>query len=181
MTVPTVPEVSVRFADPDDAGRLIFYYRSPQLYSALLDQCREPVMPTRDELAEMLAGKDRMYGQLFALLNAAGTVLGFGGLRGCSLENLTGEIFLLLGDQQDYHAESAGGMLQFLLDRAFHRLHLNKVLAVGLVEEEQGWLTLLRNTGFQSCGVQREILYARGCWFDLETLSLKRETWVHAV
>jgi len=181
MTVRIAPDVSVRLADPDDAGRLIFYYRSPRLYSALLDQRRELVMATRDELAEMLAGKDRASGQLFALLNPAGTVMGFGGIRGSSLENLTGEIFLLLDEDRHYLEEPADGMLRFLLERAFNRLHLNKILAVGLTAEEQGWLTLLRKAGFQSCGIQREILYARGRWFDLETLTLKRESWAHAL
>ncbi|HOQ89670.1 MAG TPA: GNAT family N-acetyltransferase [Candidatus Hydrogenedentes bacterium] len=181
MTLQVSPDASVRAADPDDAGRLIFYYRSSRMYSALLDQRREPVMATRDELAEMLAGKDRLGGQLFALMDCSGSVIGFGGLRGASLENLTGEVFLLLRDDSDYAASSARGMLAFLLDRAFGRMHLNKVLAVGLVEEEEGWRTLLRETGFHSCGVQRQIVYARGRWFDLETFTLKQETWLNAV
>ncbi len=181
MTVRLAPEVSVRLADPDDAGRLVFYYRSPRLYSALLDQRREPVMATRDELADMLSGKDRTLGQLFALVRDTGAIMGFGGIRGSSLENLAGEIFLLLPDAPDYLTTAARLMLRFLLKRAFTRARLNKVLAVGLVDEEDTWLTLARSTGFQSCGIQRQVLYARGRWFDLETLTLKRENWSDAL
>ena len=44
----------IRTADPDDAGFLLEVYRTERPKAALLDGRREPVLPNRDELAEML-------------------------------------------------------------------------------------------------------------------------------
>jgi len=141
--------------------------------AALLDGRREPVLPSRDELAEMLASKDAGRNQFFAIEDTDGHVRGFCGLRGVSIEAVFCEIMVLLIDPADHAGPIGRETVQFLLDRAFGRMHLDKVLGTCL-DTEPELRALLAGSGFVSGGVQRQVLYSGGTWHDIETMARPR-------
>ena len=163
----------IRTADADDADFLLEVYRTGHPKAALLDPRREPVLPNRDELAEMLGSKDAGRNQFFAVEDSAGCVRGFCGLRGVSIEAVFCEIMVLLIDGADHGGPIGRETVQFLLDRAFGRLHLDKVLGACL-DSEPELRALLADSGFTSGGVQREVLYSGGEWHDIETMTRSR-------
>ena len=163
----------IRTADPDDADFLLEVYRTERPKAALLDAAREPVLPNRDELAEMLGATDAGRNQFFAVEDTAGRVRGFCGLRGVSIEAVFCEIMVLLIDPADHAGPVGRETVQFLLDRAFGRMHLDKVLGTCL-DSEPELHALLADSGFVSGGVQRQVLYSGGAWHDMETLTRLR-------
>ncbi len=163
----------IRTADPDDADFLLEVYRTARPKAALLDARREPVLPSRDELAEMLASKDAGRNQFFAVEDTAGCVHGFCGLRGVSIEAVFAEVMVLLIEEADHGGPIGRETVQFLLDRAFGRMHLDKVLGTCL-DSEPELRALLADTGFVSEGVQRQVLYSGGGWHDIETMTRPR-------
>ena len=160
----------IRTADPDDAEYLLEVYRTGHPKAALLDSRREPVLPNRDELAEMLGSKDAGRNQFFAVEDSTGCVRGFCGLRGVSIEAVFAEVMVLLIDESDHGGPVGRETVQFLLDRAFGRMHLDKVLGTCL-DSEPGLRALLADSGFISEGVQRQVLYFGGDWHDIETMT----------
>ncbi len=163
----------IRTADPDDAEFLLEVYRMERPKAALLDGRREPVLPSRDELAEMLGSKDVSRNQFFAVEDSDGRVRGFCGLRGVSIEAVFCEIMALLIDPADHAGPVGRETVQFLLDRAFGRMHLDKVLGTCL-DTEPELRALLADSGFVSGGVQRQVLYSGGAWHDIETMARSR-------
>jgi RimJ/RimL family protein N-acetyltransferase len=163
----------IRTADPDDADFLLEVYRTGRPKAALLDPRREPVLPNRDELAEMLGSKDAGRNQFFAVEDRAGCVRGFCGLRGVSIEAVFSEIMVLLIDEADHAGPIGRETVQFLLDRAFGRMHLDKVLGTCL-DSEPELRALLAGSGFVSEGIQRQVLYSGGDWHDIETMTRLR-------
>lgn len=163
----------IRTADPDDADFLLEVYRAERPRAALLDGRREPVLPNRDELAEMLGSKDAGRNQFFAVEDSEGCVRGFCGLRGVSIEAVFAEIMVLLIDGADHAGPIGRDAVQFLLDRAFGRMHLDKVLGTCL-DSEPELRALLADSGFVSGGVQRQVLYSGGEWHDIETMTRSR-------
>jgi RimJ/RimL family protein N-acetyltransferase len=163
----------IRTADPDDADFLLEVYRAERPRAALLDSRREPVLPNRDELAEMLGSKEAGRNQFFAVEDSVGHVRGFCGLRGVSIEAVFCEVMVLLIDTADHAGPVGRETVQFLLDRAFGRMHLDKVLGTCL-DSEPELRALLADSGFASGGVQRQVLYSGGVWHDIETMTRLR-------
>jgi RimJ/RimL family protein N-acetyltransferase len=163
----------IRTADADDADFLLEVYRMERPKAALLDQRREPVLPSRDELAEMLGSKEAGRNQFFAVEDGTGQVRGFCGLRGVSFEAVFCEVMVLLIDPADHAGPVGRETVRFLLDRAFGRMHLDKVLGTCL-DIEPELRALLAEMGFVSGGVQRQVLYSGGAWHDMETLTRLR-------
>ncbi len=163
----------IRTADPDDADFLLEVYSAGRPRAALLDPRREPVFPSRDELAEMLGSKDAGRNQFFAVEDRAGCVRGFCGLRGVSIEAVFCEVMVLLIHEADHAGPIGRETVQFLLDRAFGRMHLEKVLGTCL-DSEPELRALLAGSGFASGGVQRQVLYSGGDWHDIETMTRPR-------
>ena len=163
------PHGMVRTADPDDAPALLKAYRLAIPRAALLDPRREPVMPTQDELTEMLLGKEAAKGQFFTIEDLKGEIKGFCGLRGMNFEALFGEIILLFLNEEDTLTPLGADALAFLTDRAFGRMRLQKLL-VTCLDAEKRLRQCLCAAGFVSAGRQRQVLYSGGCWRDLETL-----------
>ena len=160
----------IRTADPDDADFLLEVYRGGGAKAALLDGRREPVLPNRDELAEMLGSKDAGRNQFFAVEDTEGRVRGFCGLRGVSIEAVFAEMMVLLLDDADHAGPIGSETVHFLLDRAFHRMHLHKVLGTCL-DTEPELRALLSASGFVSEGIQRCILHTGGAWHHIETMT----------
>jgi RimJ/RimL family protein N-acetyltransferase len=80
---------------------------------------------------------------------------------------------VLLIDELDHGGPLGRETVQFLLDRAFGRMHLDKVLGTCL-DSEPELRALLGDSGFVSGGIQRQVLYSDGGWHDIETMTRLR-------
>jgi RimJ/RimL family protein N-acetyltransferase len=160
----------IRGAEPDDAEALQRLYDLRRPRAALLDQRMECVLPTRDELAELLAKKEATQGQLFSVEDAQGDLVGFCSLRGAHPEARFAEAALLMLEDADYESPLADVALDFVVRRAFVQLRLNKVFAQCLGLEVALRECLVRNH-FASEGQRREVLYAGGKRHNLEALA----------
>lgn len=160
----------IRMAEADDAYELKRLYDS-RPRSALLDRRREVPSATADELRESLARHDRFGGVLYAVEDKEGVVRGFCTLRGIQVEMSYAEISLTLFDDEDYDTPLAEEVFTHLHRMAFDNKRLNKVISHCL-DTEPGYRRLLERRGFKSNGVQREILWARGRWHSMESMTL---------
>ncbi len=162
----------IRMAEPDDAPALHALYALEAPRSALLDKKREPLLPTRDELREMLGRKEAAaQGALFVVEDRAGVVHGFCGLRTLPPETPFGEASLLFLDETRVQGPLGNEAWAFIRERAFVRMQLRKVMTHCL-DRERPLREFFTAQGFKSNGVQRKVLYAAGRWHDLETLTL---------
>jgi len=161
----------LRTTDPDDAAALHRLYWMGVPRSALLDQRREPIMPTLDELRETLHSKEAAKGAFYTIEDTTGDIVGFCILRGMNREAAFGEFSLLLYDEAHYDSPLAHEIFDFARDRAFDRLSLRKILAHALDNETGLHQALLRH-GFQCNGVQRQVYWGAGRWHDVATFTL---------
>ena len=163
----------IRTADPDDAGDLLPLYdgRNPRAF--MLDRKREPIVPTRDELRELLAQKDPANGFFYVVEDVAGLIRGLAILRGFNPEALCSEIVIAMLDNADYEGPCAREALDFVMKQAFGRLWSNKLM-VHLLDTESACRAFLLDAGFELEGAQREVLYSGGCWHNLDCLGLFR-------
>ncbi|MCX5759235.1 MAG: GNAT family protein [Candidatus Hydrogenedentes bacterium] len=161
----------IRSAEPDDASDLLRIYDLERPRCCLLDGRREFIIPTRDELREVMAQKEMGRNLLYAVEDKQGGVRRFCSLRGVNLEASFMETVLMFHDDADLDTPLADEAFAFLTQHAFVRLKLNKLLAYTLDTEEALRRFLLAH-GFQSHGVQREIVFWRGGWHNIEAFSL---------
>jgi RimJ/RimL family protein N-acetyltransferase len=163
----------IRWAEPDDAPALRSFYDPAVPRCCLLDQRREPIFPTTDELREVLAQKEMGRPVLFATEDKTGVVRGFCSVRSVNLEASYGETILLLREDADYATPLASEAIDFVARQAFVHQRLNKLLAHAL-DCEQALRDCLLCHGFKSDGVQREVLFMLGRWHNVETFTLFR-------
>ena len=162
----------VRGAEQDDVEALYRLYMDRVPRAGLLDARREPMLPTRADLRDLLTRKEISEGSFYTVEDRQGVIVGFCSLRGLNTEARFAEYGLQLADVSLYDSEIATEAHAFLLDRAFMRLGLNKVLAHGL-SSELALGAFFRRVGFTSAGVQRDVLYTGGTWCHLETFVLQ--------
>ncbi len=167
----TTEHTFIRVAEPDDAAFLHILYDPQTPRSSLLDARREPLLPTADELREMIGHKDAVKGAFHAIEDKTGVVRGFCGIRGVNHEAGFAEIMLLFFEDADYEGPMAEDALRFLCDFGFVRMRLKK-LAAHCLDSETGLRDFLIRSGFQSEGRQRAILFTHGRYHDLEALAL---------
>lgn len=162
---------TIRFCEPDDSAFVwdLYYDGTPR--AALLDGRRECMMPLRGEILEILQKSEAARAMLFTIEDEEGRLCGWGGLRGLNPDARFAELFLIFSDESQYASSCGEEALDYLLDRAFAQTQLSRLLATCL-NTEKAWRTGLEKKGFTSCGVQREIVFARGDWKDLETMEL---------
>lgn len=164
----------IRTADVDDAYQLGRLYECPTPRFAMLDQRHEIQRPNLDELREVLAHTDVRAPMFYAVEDKTGQVRGFCNLRGLHTEAYYSEMLIMLFDEQDYTSPLADEVYDFLHKQAFILRKLNKIMAHCL-DTEQQYRAFLCRKGFESCGCQREVVYTRGRWHDLEVLALYRD------
>jgi len=160
----------IRGADPDDASFLHAFYAEGRLRAALLDAHREPLQPTQSELEELLGRKDGFQGSFHTVEDLTGAVRGFVSIRGANHEAGFADLVFLLDEDGVYTSGVGEEALAFILDRAFARMGLRKLLGHAVVGED-GLVAALAAGGFTHDGVQREILFARGRWHDIATMT----------
>ena len=163
----------IRTTEHDDAIALGRLYRPVRPRAALLDRRRELLVPTSDELRELLGHKEAQHGALYAIEDRCGALRGFCSLRGIQPEIAYADFVVLFLEDADYGAPIGEDVFGFLTDRAFVRLKLNKVVAQCL-HVETAYRDFLIRHGFESEGVQRDVLFAQGRWHNQETLCLFR-------
>lgn len=164
----------IRAAEVDDVATMKRIYDPERPLGCLLDQKREYVLFTSDELRELLGGGTGAQGGAFqALEGLDGVVRGFCALRSGAQEQQFGQYAVMLFDEQDYAGDFADEVGAYLVREAFERRQINKVVAHCL-DSEKGLRAMLLRHGFRSDGMQREVLYTLGRWFDLESLTLFR-------
>ena len=160
----------IRGTEPDDVPALSRLYAAGTLRAGLLDARREPVLPTRDELRELVSRKEIADGGYYTVEDRQGLVRGFCSLRGLNTEARYAEFSLNLLEPEDYASALAEETAAFLYDRAYIRAGLLKVLAYCL-EGEVELAAFLRAQGFESDGIQRDVVFTRGRWHALEAMS----------
>ncbi len=163
----------LRFSEPEDAHfyRDLYFQGGPK--AALLDARREYASPTLQEIRELLQKSESARAFLFTIEDPDGRLQGWCGLRALNIEAAYCELFLVFASPEAYAGPMADEALGALLDRAFNRLGLRKVLATCLDCEGALHACLLRH-GFRSCGVQRDVLFSKEGWRGMDTLSLER-------
>lgn len=161
----------IRTAERDDApafGRLF----NPGLpLASLMDQKREYIIPTTEELREVLGGVKSMGGVVNAIEDLGGEIRGFCTVRSAPGDMPFGQFALMMLDEEDYLRPIMDDIMQYLVTEAFQRRGHHKAMVYRL-DYETKIRQLYVARGFESDGFQRDILYAGGRWFDLETLTL---------
>ena len=160
----------IRSAGPDDAEAFRAAFESGPV-GALLDQLRESFVPTATEVREMLSSTRNAFGAVNAVEDPQGRVRGFCALNGSPLDANIAQFALIFFDPDDFAAPIAEEVGLYLRDEAFGRKRFHKVMAQCLDHERAQRDFLLRN-GFVSDGLQREILYSGGRWYNLESFTL---------
>lgn len=158
----------IRTTEPDDASAFYALYRDSGLRASLLDPRREPLRPTASECAEMIGSRQAAQGSFFTVEDLTGEILGFVNLRGLNQETPFCELGMLLLDPDSYRHPAAGEAFAFAADRVFARYRLLKMMALAL-DREEALKEFLAAHGFQSSGVQRDVLYAEGRYHAMET------------
>lgn len=162
----------IRGAEPDDASALCAIYNAGQMRACLLNQQREFIAPTVDEISIMLAGgPDGRPNDLNTIEDRQGAIRGFCALRAAPNEPLFGQLVVMACEESDYHEPVCDEAAHYLIEEAFLRRRLHKVLAQSL-EHESAFAQFLVRHGFQSDGVQRQVVYSGGRWLDLESFTL---------
>jgi len=159
----------IRGTELDDVPAFSRLYQAGTLRAGLLDARREPILPTRDELRELLSRKEIADGGFYTVEDRGGEIQGFCSLRGVNSEARYAEFSLVLLDPALYATPLADEAAGFLYERAFVRAGLNKVVAYCL-DGEAELSRFLGAQGFESAGVQRDVVYAEGRWHALEAL-----------
>lgn len=160
----------IRSAEPDDATALWRLYDPKRPRSFLLGPTRDVMIPTHDEIREMLGRRDVVQGTFFTIEDRAGEIRGCCVLRGAKMESEFAELVVALDDDASYATPLADEALAFLEKMGFVDKKLNKLVAHCLSNETEYRAFLVRH-GFVSDGVQRQMVYTRGQYFDLESLS----------
>ena len=159
----------IRTTDPDDATTLVQLYAWSDVRCALLDQKREPMMPTVDELREILASPEAAKGAFHTLEDGTGQIRGFCCLRGLSQDTSFCEVSILPLSEANLELPCIDAGMKFILKRAFAHHGLQKVMTHVLDKETRVRAFYLEH-GFSSAGTQREALYANGKYHDIEAL-----------
>ena len=169
----------IRTAEPDDAPVLYGFYRGEKPRCCLLDMRRELFAPTLDEVREALAQKEMGRALFYVVEDKAGGVRGFGSLRGLNLDVSYTELFMMFVEDADLETPIASELFDFLSRQAFQQCRLNKVMSHTL-ETETALRDFLVRHGFIRDGVQREVVFTRGRWHDIETFTLFRSATLYA-
>lgn len=164
----------IRSAEPDDAFALWQLYDPSVPRAFLLGPSREVMIPTIDEVREMLGRRDIVMGTFFAVEDKTGEVCGCCVLRGSKSESDYAEIVLVFGNDEHYASNLAEEVFQFILRTAFIDKKMNK-LQSHCISSERAYRAFLVERGFESDGVQRDMVYTKGQYFNLESLTLFRE------
>lgn len=161
----------IRSAEADDATAMWRLYDPKRPRSFLLGPTREIMIPTHDEMREILGRRDVVQGSFFTIEDLAGEIRGCCVLRGAKSESEFAEVVVALDDDAAYATPLADEAIAFIERLGFVDKKLNKLVGHCLSTETHYRAYLVRH-GFVSDGIQRKMVYTQGQYFDLESLSL---------
>ncbi|GMW02697.1 MAG: hypothetical protein AMXMBFR84_38330 [Candidatus Hydrogenedentota bacterium] len=168
----------IRSSEPDDAYALWQLYDMSSPRSFLIGPSREIYIPTLDELREMLGRKDFLSGVFFVVENLQGDIRGCFVMRSAKMESAFAEMMLAMADESDYGQPLADEVFGFIAYGTFVEKKLNKIQTSCLTTEELYRAFLVRH-GFVCDGIQRDMIYTHGRYYDLESHSLPRSRCQH--
>lgn len=119
----------------------------------------------------LVGGPEGRLSDLNAIEDRQGQVRGFCALRATPNEPLFGQLVVMACDESDYGDPVCDEAARYLIEEAFLRRRLHKVMAQSL-DHETAFTEFLIRHGFESDGVQRQVLYSGGRWMDLESFTL---------
>jgi hypothetical protein len=93
-------------------------------------------------------------------------------LRGSNPEGQFSEFVVIFLDEATFSTPIADEVFDFLARLAFQRMRNHKVVTHCL-DAEVEYRKFLMGHGFASAGVQRDVVYSQGRWFNLEALTLR--------
>lgn len=174
----TTEHCVLRTAEPDDAPDMFRLYDTGKPRGCLLGSKREVIAPTVDELREILRPGEGRPQVFYAVEDRDGVIRGYGGLRtGGPEDNHYGELIVVMHEDDDLATPTALEAWEWLRHRAFRSLLWRKGVA-NILSCETAQREWLIERGFESCGVQREVVFTGGRWLDAETLVIfNRETY----
>jgi len=162
----------IRTAEPDDAWDLVRLYDPRHPRAACLGRNREIIAPGVDEMRESIRPGEGRPQIFYAVEDTEGVIQGYAGIRtGMGEDAHHGELIFYMHDDAGLDTPLAMEAWEWLLGRAFRDMLWRKAVA-HVLETEQTQRAWLIARGFESCGVQREVLYTQGRWLDTETLVL---------
>ena len=162
----------IRTAEPDDAWDMVRLYSPDHPRAALLGRNREPFQPGVEEMREVLRPGEGRPQVFYAVEDLEGVIRGYCGLRtGLGDDAHYGEAIVLMHDLADLDTPLAQEAWEWVIAKAFRDSLWRKTVA-HLLESETAQRAWLVERGFESCGVQREVLYTGGRWLNIETLVL---------
>lgn len=165
----------IRSIDTDDAPFLMRLYAGRRPRASLLNQLNEFQIPTTAEVIQLLAGSGSARSIAFNVIeHISGEVRGFCALRTVAEELFPGRFDIMLFDEGDFATPLAQEAGRYLLEEAFLRKGLKRIVAQCL-DSETALRAFLEGFGFTSRGVQREVLYSAGRWLSMESLALSLE------
>jgi RimJ/RimL family protein N-acetyltransferase len=162
----------IRTAEPDDAWDMVRLYKPGEPKATLLGRGREPIQPGVEEMREVLRPAEGRPQVFYAIEDHEGVIQGYCGLRtGLGEDTHYGEVMVLMHDEAALDSPLALDAWDWMIQKAFREMLWRKTVAHVLSCEaaERAWLV---RRGFESCGVQREVVYTGGQWLDIETLVL---------
>jgi L-amino acid N-acyltransferase YncA len=165
--------VILRTAEADDAPdfRRLYYPAYPR--PALLDRRREYPFPTTADLREFLTlgAKESGTPDMLAIEDPSGIIRGYCALRPAAVELAYTELAIMFHDNADCTSPMGSETLEILLRMAFTDKRLRKAVAHTL-DDENELRALFATRGFQSGGVQRDVIYFEGRYHSMEALFL---------
>ena len=162
----------IRTVEPDDAWDMARLYDPRRPRASFMGRNREMILPTQDELREILRPADGRPQVYYAIEDTEGVIRGYCGLRTSGGEDVHyGDAVFFMHDEADLDAPLALEAWEWLKNKAFRTMLWRKMVA-HILDCETAQRAWLLARGFESCGVQREVLYTGGRWVDAETLAM---------
>ncbi len=107
----------------------------------------------------------------FAIDNAQGRLVGYGGLTSLDSKNQTGEIGLVIGNEKDRGQGYGSDALKVLSRIAFEEMNLHKLKAA-ILEYNTASVRCFEKCGFQLEGILREEVFREGKRHDVRLYGL---------
>ncbi len=164
---------AIRTADLDDAAAIVEIANPPVARSIFFDVRREVQTPTFNDICEMLRSKELKRTPMYIVENEGGEVRGLFLLKGSNQSAFYSELVCAFIEPEDYRSPMAEEALEMIKHMAFVDHARHKILAQCL-DCEEDFRGLLLHSGFALDGFQRQAVFARGRYNNLETYSLFR-------
>lgn len=171
----TTEHCIIRTAETDDAATLCAAFDPDHPLAFFVGGGRELNRPSVDEIcAAILESQKRVNENLYVFEDTMGVIRAFGAVRSSGREEAFGEFSYAPVDRGDYSGALVDVAYDFIFRLGFERLHLNKLMAHCILPCEVGLRQSLADHGFVSTGIQRQVVYTQGKYYDLEALQIFR-------